>query len=99
MAPEDLLRQARAACAHRRWADAHAAFDEAGGATELSARDLEDWGLAALLCGHDRESDAVRERAHHAYLDAGDLDAAARVAFWLALTSCAPNCSRYGTST
>lgn len=86
MAPEDLLRQARAACAHRRWADAHAAFDEAGGATELSARDLEDWGLAALLCGHDRESDAVRERAHHAYLDAGDLDAAARVAFWLALT-------------
>ena len=39
-----------------------------------------------MLTGHDAEADAVRERAHHAFLDTGDFDGAARVAFWLGLS-------------
>ena len=38
----------------------------------------------AYLIGHDDESIALFERAHHAYLDRGDVEAAARCAFWLA---------------
>lgn len=86
MATSDALSRAREAHAARSWPDARAGFDAADRVVELSPGDLEAWGLAALLAGHDRESDAVRERAHHAYLDAQDLHGAARVAFWLALT-------------
>ena len=86
MATDDLLTEARGAVAARSWARARAAFGEADASAALTAADLEAWGLAALMSGHDRESDAVRERAHHAYLDAGDPHGAARVAFWLGLT-------------
>ncbi|MFC8597843.1 DNA-binding response regulator, partial [Isoptericola sp. NPDC057191] len=79
--------QARAACAARTWEVARAAFARADEDGEpLSAADLEGWGLAALLAGDDRQSDAARERAHHAFLAADDRDGASRVAFWLALT-------------
>lgn len=86
MEPDDPLLRARAAYAARSWPEARSHFEEADAVDELAAPDLEDWGSAALLAGHDRESDAVRERAHHAYLDRGDLDGAARSAFWLGLT-------------
>jgi ATP/maltotriose-dependent transcriptional regulator MalT len=86
VATDDLLTEAREAVAARSWARARSAFADADASTGLPATDLETWGLAALMSGHDRESDAVRERAHHAYLDAGDRDGAARVAFWLGLT-------------
>ncbi len=84
---DELLAEARAAFAARSWDRARAAFAEADLSGRLRASDLEAWGLSALLIGHDRESDAARERAHHAYLDDADLDGAARVAIWLGLTS------------
>jgi ATP/maltotriose-dependent transcriptional regulator MalT len=86
VATDDLLTEARGAVAARSWARARSAFAVADTSAELGAADLEAWGLAALMSGHDRESDAVRERAHHAHLDAGDAQGAARVAFWLGLT-------------
>ncbi len=86
MESDDPLLRAREAYAARYWRDARSYFGEADHDGDLSASDLEDWGNAALLAGHDRESDAVRERAHHAYLDRGDFNGAARSAFWLALT-------------
>ncbi len=86
VATEDPLVHARTACAERRWADARAAFADSDRPGALTAADLEAWGLAALLSGYDEQSDAVRERAHHAYLDAGDPHGAARTAFWLGLT-------------
>jgi DNA-binding NarL/FixJ family response regulator len=52
-----------------------------------TARDLEQWGLAAFLTGALAEAAAVRERAHRAYLADGDPDGASRVAFWLGLTA------------
>jgi ATP/maltotriose-dependent transcriptional regulator MalT len=75
----------RRACAARDWSTARGSFAAADALGRLDAADLEAWGLAAVLTGHDEESEAVRERAHHAYLAAGDVPAAARVAFWLAL--------------
>jgi DNA-binding CsgD family transcriptional regulator len=86
VAMTDPIVPARAAFRAHRWAQACAGFAEADRTRRMQADDLEDWGLAALLAGRDRESDTVRERAHHAYMDDGDLDGAARVAFWLGLT-------------
>lgn len=77
------LADARADFADRSWARARSRF---AGAERPEPIDLEAWGLAALLTGHDAEADAVRERAHHAFLDTGDHDGAARVAFWLGLS-------------
>ena len=51
----------------------------------LDPADRERLALAAFLTGHEAESDAARERAHHDHLAHGDPDAAARTAFWLAL--------------
>lgn len=68
----------------RSWPEARTSYAAAG---EHTARDLEQWGLAAFLTGHLSEAAAVRKRAHHAYLAEGELDGAARVAFWLGLTA------------
>ena len=76
---------ARRALARQAWSDARAGFAAADTAGELSAAELEEWGLAAVLVAEYVESEGVRERAHYAYLDAGDVDGAARVAFWLGL--------------
>jgi len=78
--------QARAAFGQRGWAVARSFYASADADRQLHPADLEAWGLAALLTGHDDESDALRERAHYALLQAGDLDGAARVAFWLGLS-------------
>jgi ATP/maltotriose-dependent transcriptional regulator MalT len=80
----DLLAAARAAFAERRWAAARAVYAAADDRA-LSAVDMECWGLSAFLTGCDEESDAARERAHHAHLRAGDADGACRAAYWLGL--------------
>lgn len=83
MAARDSLEQARSAFARRAWAEARTAYRHAD---PPEGPDLEAWGLAAGLTGHDEEADDARERAHHAYLGVGDHDGAARVAFWLGLS-------------
>ncbi|MFD8305016.1 LuxR C-terminal-related transcriptional regulator [Streptomyces sp. NPDC059690] len=75
---------ARTEYAQRRWGAARGLFASAASA-DLTAADLERWGLAAFLTGHDAESDTARERAHHAYARAGDVNGACRTAYWLAL--------------
>jgi DNA-binding NarL/FixJ family response regulator len=77
------LVDARAAYTHRAWAMARQLY---AAAEAPEPADLEAWGLAAMLTGHDDEADVVRERAHHAFLESGDHDGAARVAFWLGLS-------------
>lgn len=77
------LQHARDAVARRAWAQACLLYQDCA---DLAGEDLERWGLAAFLTGQDEESDAIRERAHHAFLASGDRDGAARVAFWLALS-------------
>jgi len=82
---EDARDEARDALARQAWGEARAAYAAADAAGELSPAELEEWGLAAVLTGEYVESEGVRERAHYAHLDAGDVDGAARVAFWLGL--------------
>ena len=78
------LEAARQAYDARAWPDARRAY---AAADPAGARDLEQWGLAAVLTGELAEAAAVRERAHHAHLAEGDLHGASRVAFWLGLTA------------
>jgi hypothetical protein len=52
--------------------------------TTLDARDLELLATAAYLTGRDRESVEIWTRAHHDFQSRGDLERAARCAFWLA---------------
>lgn len=78
------LEAARAAYDARSWPDARAAYAAAEGHT---ARNLEQWGLAAFLTGHLAEAATSRQQAHHAYAAEGDADGASRVAFWLGLTA------------
>jgi DNA-binding NarL/FixJ family response regulator len=78
--------RAAEAIAARAWGQAAAAYAEADADGALTAAELEQWGLAAFLVGHDEESDTARERAHYAYLDTGDVDGAARVGHWLGVS-------------
>ena len=78
--------QARAAYEAGVWLTAAQAYAQADTIEELTAADLEHWGLAAFLVGRDEESDAARERAHYAFLADGDPNGAARVGHTLAVT-------------
>ncbi|MDQ4215804.1 response regulator transcription factor [Microbacterium capsulatum] len=54
--------------------------------TALAPGELDDLGQAAWFIGRDDVSARAWERAHLAYLDAGDLPAAVRCVFWLGFT-------------
>ena len=76
------IERARAAFADRDWSAACAAFAEA---VELSAADSEQRAVAAYLTGNDDVCERAWEAAHRAALEAGDVEDAARYAFWLGL--------------
>jgi DNA-binding NarL/FixJ family response regulator len=57
---------------------------EADANAQLDAKDLEALATAAYLAGRDAESEAAWGRAHQAYLERGDRQAAAGCAVWLA---------------
>lgn len=81
------LERARRAFALRSWAEASgefaAAVDEQA---SLTAADHEARAVAAYLIGEDDVSEEAFEAAHRTALVAGAPDAAARCAFWLALS-------------
>jgi DNA-binding SARP family transcriptional activator len=74
----------RQALSARRWEEAFDLLTRADAEGSLGPEDLEGLGEAALWTGHHQESVSVRQRAHHAYLEARDQRAAARVALALA---------------
>jgi DNA-binding CsgD family transcriptional regulator len=65
------------------WSDAHRAFLQVEQVTTLAAPDLELLATTAYLLGRDDDYRKTLERAHLAYLDAGECLRAARCAFWL----------------
>lgn len=80
----DPVRQARDAVERRDWLAAYQALSAAGDAS-LHAADFVDLATAAyLLCRHDDCVTAL-QRAHQAYVAAGETAAAVRTAFWLSL--------------
>ena len=80
----DALKRARRAFDDRAWADAFAAFNDAGA---LGADDTERLAIAAALAGHEDATVAAFERLHQLRLDEGDVCGAARAAFWAAMRS------------
>jgi ATP/maltotriose-dependent transcriptional regulator MalT len=77
------LEAGRASYARREWAAAHESLSAADAAQPLATADLELLATAAYMLGRDDEWAAALERAHHAYLDAGEPLRAVRCALWV----------------
>jgi ATP/maltotriose-dependent transcriptional regulator MalT len=90
MAPQgksaSALERGRDAYAARAWAEAHALLVRADEAEPLAPPDLGLLATAAYMLGRDEEWVAAHERAHHLHLDAGEVELAARAAFWIGLS-------------
>ncbi|MGH3776717.1 MAG: BTAD domain-containing putative transcriptional regulator [Pseudonocardiaceae bacterium] len=71
-ASDQLLPAARAALAAHDWSAAFELLSAADHAGQLTAEDLDGLAEAAYWLGRHREALSARQRAHHAYLQAGD---------------------------
>jgi DNA-binding CsgD family transcriptional regulator len=81
----DELARGRESYARRAWQDAYASLSGADRAGSLEAADLELLATSAYMLGRDDEYVSGLERAHHAYLDRGELLRAVRCAFWIGI--------------
>jgi ATP/maltotriose-dependent transcriptional regulator MalT len=90
MAPQgksaSALERGRDAYRARAWSDAYALLRRADGAEALSPPDLGLLATAAYMLGRDDEWVAAHERAHHLHLEAGEVESAARAAFWIGVS-------------
>ena len=82
---DDALQEGRRAYAGRRWVEAVERLTAADAAAPLGPDDLELLAITLYMLGREDESTAVYERAHHAYLAAGDELTAARHAIWIGI--------------
>lgn len=78
--------EGREAFARREWREAFAQLSVADRESPLDPTDLERLATAAYLAGEDTHAAAVWMRAHHALIDYGDVERAARWGFWLSLS-------------
>jgi DNA-binding NarL/FixJ family response regulator len=78
-----LLDESRRACSRSNWRQGHAGLAEVDAVRPLCAEDLQLLGDSAYMLGWDEEYVAALVRAHNLHLAAGDLQAAARTAFWI----------------
>ena len=65
--------------------DAYRSLSQADQAAQLGAEDLELLATSAFMLGRDDDCLNSLERAHHAYLDAGEAMRAVRCAFWMGI--------------
>ncbi len=79
------VERGRESFARRAWTDAYESLSNADRAAPLDRRDLELLATSAYMLGRDDEWMSVLERAHHAYLDAGEALRAVRCAFWVGM--------------
>jgi DNA-binding CsgD family transcriptional regulator len=77
------LERARRLAATRAWLQAFTTLTAADRSASLGAADLELLATSAAMIGRDDDFLHLLERAHHAHLDAGQVLAAARCAFWV----------------
>jgi DNA-binding SARP family transcriptional activator len=82
---EELLPAARSALATHDWQSAFDLFSQTDQMTSLAAEDLDGLAEAAYWLGHYRAALPARQRAHHAYLRAGDHRRAAVAAIILTI--------------
>jgi DNA-binding NarL/FixJ family response regulator len=83
MTRAEALERGRDALRRRAWAEAFTRLSVADQATPLEPSDLEWLAAAAHLLGKDAESTDLLTRAHQGYLSGGEVEPAARCAFWL----------------
>ena len=77
------VNRGRKAFEQRVWAESYRLLQAADREAPLDAEDLERLAISAYLVGRDDDCEAFTARAHHAFLDHGDCEGAARAAFWL----------------
>lgn len=82
----DLAHRGRNCYARRAWSEAYQAFTHADRQSLLPVEDLERLAASAYLIGRDSEFQQLHERLHRLHCESGNRAAAARCAFWLALT-------------
>jgi ATP/maltotriose-dependent transcriptional regulator MalT len=80
------LERGRDAYASRAWNEARVLLQQADAAEPLAPSDLALLATASYMVGHDEEWVVAHERAHHLHLDAGEIEQAARAAFWIGMT-------------
>lgn len=84
MIASSALERGRKAFGDRVWGAAFSQLSAADRETPLGPEDLVCLATAAHLLGRDVVSDDVLARAHHAFVERGDVEGASRCAFWLA---------------
>jgi DNA-binding CsgD family transcriptional regulator len=77
------LTRGRDAFQREAWSDAFALLAQADREAPLEADDLDRLGTAAFLVGEDTASIDAMTRAHHSFLERGDVIRAARAAVWI----------------
>lgn len=82
----DLAHRGRECYARRAWSDAYRALAHADRQSPLPAADLVRLATSAYLVGDDTAFQQLHERLHRLNCESGNRAAAARSAFWLALT-------------
>jgi class 3 adenylate cyclase len=80
---EDAVSAAREALERHAWREAFDLFQQADAESPLPPEDLETMADAAWWCGRIDDCIAARERAHAAYLEAGNRARAGYMAVWL----------------
>ncbi len=87
-APAQLaLEEGREALRTRNWGMAFLRLSAADREAELQCEDLVELAQAALLTGRETEGAEYLSRAHQGFVRRGDVQPAARCAFWLGFTS------------
>jgi ATP/maltotriose-dependent transcriptional regulator MalT len=79
------LERGRESHARKAWNDAFESLSLADGEAPLGADDLVLLAESAFMLGRDGEFLGILERAHHAYLEAGEPEHAVRCAFWIGM--------------
>ena len=80
----DALDRGRESFTRQAWAEAYAQLVAADRETPLQPDDLERLATAAYLVGRDADCADIWARAHHEFKSRGEVERAARCAFWLA---------------
>jgi DNA-binding CsgD family transcriptional regulator len=79
------LERGREFYASRAWTHAYESLSQADQLAPLGAEDLEMLATSAYMLGRDDDYLGGLERAHHAYLEAGEALRAVRCGFWLGI--------------
>jgi DNA-binding NarL/FixJ family response regulator len=79
----ELVSRGRKAFGRRAWRDAFESLSQADQVAALGAEELELLATSAYMLGCDGEHLRALERAHRAYLDAGETARAVRCAYWI----------------